>query len=78
MEVLTSESFIIVALGDFQSKEIIGDTWYPTSSMRVLKYFLEDTSNHNERIHQLYFIGSFIQANLKHIFFVKLDSIYGE
>ena len=37
--------FIIVVIGDFQSKEIIGYTWYLTESTRTLKYFLADDSN---------------------------------
>ena len=31
---------IIVVRGDVHNKEIIGDAWAPTSSMRTLKYFL--------------------------------------
>ena len=30
----------IVVGGDFQNKEMVGDTWSPTASMRTLKYFL--------------------------------------
>ena len=33
---------IIVVRRDLQEKEIIGDTWYPTESMRNIKYFLAD------------------------------------
>ena len=33
---------------------------------------------HKSRVHQLNFIGEFLQANVKHRVFVKLDSIYGE
>ena len=29
---------IIVVRGDLQNKEMVGDTWSPTSSMRTLKY----------------------------------------
>ena len=36
----------IVVRGDLQNKEIIGDTWSPTSSMRTLKYLLSDDSKH--------------------------------
>ena len=35
-------------------------------------------SNHKRRVHQFYFIGEFLQANVKHTVFVKLDSRYGE
>ena len=33
---------IIVVRGYFQNKEMVGDTWSPTASMRTLKYFLAD------------------------------------
>ena len=32
----------IVVRGDLQNKEMVGDTWSPTASMRTLKYFLAD------------------------------------
>ena len=35
----------IVVRGDLLNKEMIGDTWYPTSSMITLKYFLADSAN---------------------------------
>ena len=56
---------------------MIGDTWYPTSSMSTINYFLEYSSNHKSRVHQLYFIGAFLQASVKHRAFVELDSRYG-
>ena len=31
----------IVVRGDFQNNEMIGDTWFPKSSMGNLKYFLK-------------------------------------
>ena len=34
----------IVVRGDLQNKEMVGDTWSPTSSMRTLKYFLADAA----------------------------------
>ena len=46
----------IVVRGDFQNKEMIGDTWSPTASMRTLKYFLAYTAKHKARFHQLDFI----------------------
>ena len=49
----------ILVRGDFQNKEMNGDNWYPTASMRVLKYFLADASKHEARCHQLDSIGSF-------------------
>ena len=53
-----------------------GDTWSPTASMRSLKYFLSDAAKHKARVHQLDFIGAFLQANVKNRVFVKLDMRY--
>ena len=55
---------------------MIGDTWSPTASMRTLKYFLADAAKHKSRVHQLDFIGAFLQANVTNIVFVKLDMRY--
>ena len=66
----------IVVRGDLQNKEMIGDTWSPTASMRTLKHFLADTAKHRARVHQLDFIGAFLQANVKNRVFVKLDMRY--
>ena len=41
----------IVVRGDLQNKYMIGETWSQTSSMRTLKYFLEDYSKHKARVH---------------------------
>ena len=68
----------IVVRGDLQNKEMIGDTWSPTASMRTLKYFLEDTSKNKTRVHQLYFIGAFLQAKVNNRVFVKLDMSYAD
>ena len=46
--------------------------------MRNLWYLFADSSNHKAIVYQLDFIGTFLQANVKHIVSVKLDSIYGE
>ena len=43
----------IVVRGDFQNKDISGDTWSPTSYMRTLKYFLADPAKHKARVHQM-------------------------
>ena len=51
--------------GDLQNKELVGDTWSPTASMRTLKYFLADAAKHKARVHQLDFIGLFLQAKVK-------------
>ena len=57
---------------------MIGDTWSPTASMRTLKYFLADAEKHNARVHQLDFIGAFLQAKVKNRVFVKLDMRYAD
>ena len=56
---------MIVVRGDLQNKEMVGDTWSPTTSMRTLKYFLADAAKHKVRVHKLYFIGAFLQAKVK-------------
>ena len=66
----------IVVRGDLQNKEMVGYTWSPTASMRTLKYFLADATKHKARVHQLYFIGAFLQAKVKNRVFVKLDIRY--
>ena len=66
----------IVVRGDLQNKEMVGDTWSPTASMRTLKYFLADADKHKSRVHQLDFIGAFLQAKVKNRVFVKLDIRY--
>ena len=67
---------IIVVIGDLQNKGFVGDTWSPTAFMRNLKYFLADTAKHKARVHQLDFIGAFLQAKVKNIVFVKLGIRY--
>ena len=68
----------IVVRGDLQNKELVGDTWSPTSSMITLKYFLADATIYKARVHQLYFIVAFLQAKVKNRVFVKLDSRYAD
>ena len=46
--------------------------------MRTLNYFLSDASKHKARVHHLYFIETFLKANVKHTVSVKLDIRYGE
>ena len=58
----------IVVIRYLQNKEMVGDTWSPTASMRTLKYFLSDAAKHKARVHQLDFIGVFLQAKVKDIF----------
>ena len=66
----------IVVRGDLQNKEMVGDTWSPTASISTLKYFLEDAAKRNAKVHQLDFIGAFLQAKVKDRVFVKLDIRY--
>ena len=46
--------------------------------MGNLKYFLADAVKHKARVHQLYFIGIFVQAKVKNRVFVKLDIKYAD
>ena len=57
---------------------MVGDTWSPTSSMRTLKYFLADAAKHKAIVHQIDFIGAFLQAKVKNRVFVKLDMRYAD
>ena len=69
---------IIVVRGDLQNKKIIGDTWSPTASVRTLKYFLAYAAKNKARVHQLDFIGAFLQDKVKNRVFFKLDIRYTE
>ena len=66
----------ILVRGDLQNKEIVGNTWSPTASMRTLKYLLADAAKHKARVHQLDFIGALLQAKVKNRVFVKLEIRY--
>ena len=59
-----------------QNKELVGDNWSPTASMRNLKYFLADAAKHKARVQKLDFIGAFFQEKVKNRVFFKLDSRY--
>ena len=61
-----------------QNNEMVGDTWSPPASMRTLKYLLADAAKHKARVHQLDFIGAFLQAKVKNRVFVKLDIRYAD
>ena len=67
---------IIVVRGDLQNKELVGDTWSPTASIRTIQYFLSDATKHKARVHQLDFIRASLQEKVKNRVFVKLDSRY--
>ena len=45
---------------------MIGDTWDPKEPIRPLKYFLADEAKDKAGVHQWDFIGTFMQANVKH------------
>ena len=67
---------IIVVRGDLQNKEMVGYTWSPTASMRTQKYLLADATKNKSGLHQLDFIGAFLQEKVKSRVFVKLDIRY--
>ena len=50
---------------DLHNKELVGDTWSPTASMRNLKYFFADATKYKARVYQLDFIGALLQAKVK-------------
>ena len=56
---------------------MIGDTWDPIESIGTMKCFLEDSANHKGILQKLDLVVAFLQANVKHIVFVKLKSRYG-
>ena len=66
----------ILVRGDLKNKEMVGDTWSPTASMRNLNYFLAYAAKHKSRVNRLGFIGSFLQSKLNNRVFVNLDIRY--
>ena len=44
----------IVVRRDLHNKDLVGDTWSPTASMRTLTYFLADVTKHKAKFHELY------------------------
>ena len=65
---------IIVVRRDMQNKELVGDTWSPTASMRTLKYLLADATKNKARAHNLDFVGALLSAKVNNRVFLKLDS----
>ena len=55
---------------------MIGDTLSPTAYMITLKYFLVDAAKYRARVHQLDFIGAFLQVKVKNRVFVILNIRY--
>ena len=45
--------------------EDVGDQVSPTASMSNLEYFPADAAKNKARVHQLDFIGAFLQAKVK-------------
>ena len=70
--------FRIVVRVDLHNKDLFGYTWLQTASMSNLKYILTDAIKHKTRVHQLYFIGAFLQEKFDNGVFVKLDHRYEE
>ena len=66
----------ILVRGDLQNKELVGDTWSTTAFVRTLKYFMAYGTKHKTKVHQLYFIGAFLQEKVNNRVFVKLESRY--
>jgi hypothetical protein len=52
------------------------DKWSPTTSFRALKIFLAHASYLRVRIHQLDFVGAFLQAKVHSRIFMKLPALY--
>ena len=77
-ESLEKINFRIVVRGYLKNKELVGDTWSQTASMRTIKCVLEDAVKHNSRVYQLDFIGSFFQGGIKNRVFVMFNSRYAE
>ena len=46
--------------------------------MKTLKYFLADSAKHKRRVHQLDFIGVFLQSKVKNRVFVILNMMYAD
>ena len=49
---LDNFKLIIGDRGNLQNKGLVGDNWSPTASMRILKYFLADSTKHKAIVHQ--------------------------
>jgi hypothetical protein len=67
----------IVVRGDLQDTAM-EDSWSPTAPFRSLKMFLADAARNKCRVHQLDFVGAFLQANVRGRIFVSLPKVYGD
>ena len=68
----------IVVRGYLKNMDVMGETWYPTASLRTVKFLLADSARHKARFKQLDFIGAFLQAKVNRRFFVRLESKYSD
>jgi hypothetical protein len=66
-----------VVRGDLQDTGM-EDSWSPTAPFRSLKMFLADAARNRCRVHQLDFVGAFLQANVRGRIFVTLPKVYGD
>ena len=48
---LDKSKFRTAVRGDFQNKEMIGDTWYPTASITTINNFLSYATKNKSRVH---------------------------
>ena len=55
----------IVVIVDLNNKTLVGDNWSPIYYIRTLKCFLAGAVKHKKILHQLDFIGAFLQATLR-------------
>ncbi len=63
--------------GDLQDTAM-EDSWPPTAPFRSLKMFLADAARNRCRVHQLDFVGAFLQANARGRIFVSLPKVNGD
>jgi hypothetical protein len=67
----------IVVRGHLQDTTM-EDSWSPTAPFRSLKISLPDAARNRCRVHQLDFVGAFLQANVRGRIFVILPKVYGD
>ena len=68
----------LVCRGDLQKLPPDEDTWSPTASMRLLKFFIGDAARNQRQIKQADFIAAYLQAKVKQRIFVKISVDTGE
>ncbi len=60
----------IIVCGDLQSKEDLKDKWSHTASFSALKMFLAHACHLKVHVHQLKFVGPYLQANVHSCIFI--------